>query len=39
MKSAQFKRYGEGDVIEINQMTPTPTLVAGNLLVEVKVVA
>ena len=36
MKSAQIKRYGGSDVIEINQMTPTPTLVAGNVLVEIK---
>ena len=36
MKSAQFKRYGGSDVIEINQTTPTPTLTAGNGLVEIK---
>jgi alcohol dehydrogenase len=36
MKSAQFKRYGGSDVIEINQTTPTPTLAAGNVLVEIK---
>jgi NADPH:quinone reductase-like Zn-dependent oxidoreductase len=36
MKSAQFKRYGGIDVIEINQTTPTPTLTAGNVLVEIK---
>jgi NADPH:quinone reductase-like Zn-dependent oxidoreductase len=35
MKSAQFKRYGGSDVIEINQ-TPMPTLNAGNVLVEIK---
>ncbi len=36
MKSAQFRRYGGSDVIEINQTTPTPSLAAGNVLVEVK---
>ena len=36
MKSAQFKRYGGSDVIEINQITPMPTLNAGNVLVEIK---
>jgi NADPH:quinone reductase-like Zn-dependent oxidoreductase len=36
MKSAQFKRYGGSDVIEINQTTPIPTLTAGNVLVEIK---
>jgi NADPH:quinone reductase-like Zn-dependent oxidoreductase len=36
MKSVQFKRYGGSDVIEINQTTPTPTLAAGNVLVEIK---
>jgi NADPH:quinone reductase-like Zn-dependent oxidoreductase len=36
MKSAQIKRYGGSDVIEINQTTPTPTLAAGNVLVEIK---
>jgi NADPH:quinone reductase-like Zn-dependent oxidoreductase len=36
MKSAEFKRYGGSDVIEINQTTPTPTLTAGNGLVEIK---
>lgn len=36
MKSAQFKRYGGSNVIEINQTTPTPTLTAGNVLVEIK---
>lgn len=36
MKSAQFKRYGGSEVIEINQITPMPTLNAGNVLVEVK---
>jgi NADPH:quinone reductase-like Zn-dependent oxidoreductase len=36
MKSAQFKRYGGSDVIEINQTTSTPNLAAGNVLVEIK---
>ena len=36
MKSAQFKRYGGSDVIEINQTTSTPNLTAGNVLVEIK---
>jgi NADPH:quinone reductase-like Zn-dependent oxidoreductase len=36
MKSAQIKRYGGSDVIEINRMTSTPTLAAGNVLVEIK---
>ena len=36
MKSAQIKRYGGSDVVEINQTTPTPTLAAGNVLVEIK---
>lgn len=36
MKSAQFKMYGGSDVVEINQMTPMPTLAAGNVLVEIK---
>jgi NADPH:quinone reductase-like Zn-dependent oxidoreductase len=36
MKSAQIKRYGINEVIEINQMTPTPNLSAGRILVEVK---
>ena len=36
MKSAQFKRYGGSDVIEINQITPMPILNAGNVLVEIK---
>jgi len=36
MKSAQFKRYGGKDVIEINQTTPTPTLTASSVLVEIK---
>lgn len=36
MKSAQFKRYGGSDVIEVNQTTPMPTLNAGNVLVEIK---
>ena len=37
MKSAQIKRYGSSEVIEINQMTPTPNLAAGKILVVVKV--
>jgi NADPH:quinone reductase-like Zn-dependent oxidoreductase len=38
MKSAQFKRYGGSDVVEINQTTTmsTPTLTAGNVLVKIK---
>lgn len=36
MKSIQFKRYGGSDVMDINQTTPTPTLAAGNVLVEIK---
>jgi alcohol dehydrogenase len=36
MKSAQIKRYGGSDVIEINQTTAIPNLAAGNILVEVK---
>ncbi len=36
MKSAQIKRYGGSDVIEINQATSTPNLAAGNVLVEIK---
>jgi alcohol dehydrogenase len=36
MKSAQIKRYGGSDVIEINQTTPTPNLAAGDVLVEIK---
>jgi alcohol dehydrogenase len=36
MKSAQIKRYGGSDVIEINQTTSTPNLAAGNVLVEIK---
>jgi alcohol dehydrogenase len=36
MKSAQIKRYGSSEVIEINQMTPTPNLAAGKVLVVVK---
>jgi alcohol dehydrogenase len=39
MKSAQIKRYGSSEVIEINQMTPTPNLAAGKVLVDVKVAA
>jgi alcohol dehydrogenase len=37
MKSAQIKRYGSSEAIEINKMTPTPNLTAGKILVEVKV--
>src|SRR5919197_2060771 len=37
MKSAQIKRYGSSEVIEINQMTPTPNLAAGKVLVDLKV--
>jgi alcohol dehydrogenase len=37
MKSAHIKRYGSSEVIEINQMTPTPNLAAGKVLVDVKV--
>jgi alcohol dehydrogenase len=36
MKSAQIKRYGGSDVIEINQTTSTPNLAAGDVLVEIK---
>jgi alcohol dehydrogenase len=36
MKSAQFKRYGGSDVIEINQTTSTLNLAAGNVLIEIK---
>jgi NADPH:quinone reductase-like Zn-dependent oxidoreductase len=36
MKSAQFKRYGGNDPIEINRTTPTPTLTASSVLVEIK---
>jgi len=36
MKSAQFKRYGGNDAIEINRTTPTPTLTASSVLVEIK---
>jgi alcohol dehydrogenase len=36
MKSAQIKRYGGSDVIEINQTTKVPNLAPGNILVEVK---
>ena len=39
MKSAQIKRYGSSEVIEINQMTPTPNLSTGKVLVDVKVAA
>ena len=39
MKSAQIKRYGSSEVIEINQMTPTPNLATGKVLVDVKVAA
>src|SRR5919112_3857718 len=39
MKAAQIKRYGSSEVIEINQMTPTPNLAAGKVLVDVKVAA
>ena len=37
MKSAQIKRYGSSEVIEIDQMTPTPNLAAGKVLVDLKV--
>ncbi len=36
MKSAQIKRYGGSDVIEINQTTSIPNLAAGDILVEIK---
>ena len=36
MKSAQIKRYGGSDVIEINQTTFTPNLDSGGVLVEIK---
>jgi NADPH:quinone reductase-like Zn-dependent oxidoreductase len=36
MKSAQFKRYGGNDAIEINRTIPTPTLTASSVLVEIK---
>jgi len=39
MKSAKIKRYGSSEVIEINQMTPTPNIAAGKVLVDVKVAA
>src|SRR5918911_298152 len=37
MKSVQIKSYGGSDVIEINQMTPTPNLTTGKVLINVKV--
>jgi len=36
MKSIQIRKYGGSDVIEINQTTPTPTLTAVNVLVQIK---
>jgi NADPH:quinone reductase-like Zn-dependent oxidoreductase len=36
MKSAQISRYGSGDVIEINQNAPEPTLSSGKVLVSIK---
>ncbi len=37
MKSAQIKMYGGSEVIEINQLTPTPNLAEGKVLINVKV--
>jgi NADPH:quinone reductase-like Zn-dependent oxidoreductase len=36
MKSAQINKYGGGEVIEINQNTPEPTVYAGKVLVGIK---
>lgn len=36
MKSAQINRYGDSEVIEINQNTPEPTLSSGKVLVSIK---
>jgi alcohol dehydrogenase len=36
MKSAQINKYGGGEVIEINQNTPEPTVSAGKVLVGIK---
>lgn len=40
MKSAQIKRYGGSEVVEINQITPAPNdPSAGKVLVRIKAVA
>ena len=36
MKSAQIKKYGSSEVIEINQNIPEPTLSSGKVLVIIK---
>jgi alcohol dehydrogenase len=36
MKSAQIKKYGSSEVIEINQSTPEPTVSSGKVLVTIK---
>ncbi len=36
MKSAQISRYGDSEVIEINQNTPLPCISSGKVLVEIK---
>jgi alcohol dehydrogenase len=36
MKSVQIARYGNSDIIEINQNTPSPNLSPGKILVDVK---
>jgi NADPH:quinone reductase-like Zn-dependent oxidoreductase len=36
MKSAQIKKYGSSEVIEINQSTPEPTVSPGKVLVTIK---
>ncbi|TSC72706.1 MAG: NADPH:quinone reductase Zn-dependent oxidoreductase [Parcubacteria group bacterium Gr01-1014_38] len=35
MKAAQINRYGGGEVVEINENAPTPTVSQGHLLIEV----
>ena len=36
MKSAQIKKYGSSEVIEINQSTSEPTVSSGKVLVTIK---
>ena len=36
MKSAQIKKYGSSEVIEVNQSTSEPTLSSGKVLVTIK---
>ena len=36
MKSAQIKKYGNSEVVEINQSTPAPNVSAGKVLVIIK---